>query len=184
MIRWKLHLAALLSICTNIPPDSVTLINFEAMFVKFFTGTDVLHQLIMQISNVTQEDYDFSCAIDQFQEQFISFRYSNVQRSILALPLLTFRIDATPRVHEVKMIVPCEYIWFIVDFYQTDNVLKEETETQGPQLRLSKNLKNRELIVTHVKNQVTVQPFAKWVIRFSTHFTVENAPQQSDNNES
>ncbi|KAA6357117.1 MAG: hypothetical protein EZS28_047355, partial [Streblomastix strix] len=26
--------------------------------------------------------------------------------------------------------------------------------------------------------------FPKWVIRFSTHFTVENAPQQSDNNES
>ncbi|KAA6353468.1 MAG: hypothetical protein EZS28_051005, partial [Streblomastix strix] len=68
--------------------------------------------------------------------------------------------------------------------YGQDNVLKGEAETQGPQLRLSKNLKNRELIVTHVKNQVTIQPFAKWVIRFSTHFTVENAPQQSDNNES
>ncbi|KAA6359282.1 MAG: hypothetical protein EZS28_045191, partial [Streblomastix strix] len=42
--------------------------------------------------------------------------------------------------------------------YGQDNLLKGEAETQDPQLRLSKNLKNRELIVTHVKNQVTIQP--------------------------
>ncbi|KAA6362306.1 MAG: hypothetical protein EZS28_042167 [Streblomastix strix] len=42
--------------------------------------------------------------------------------------------------------------------YVQDNVLKGEAETQGPQIRLSKNLKNCELIMTHVKNQVTVQP--------------------------